>query len=221
MDKDKEIEYFNKMSEMLYSGIISDILDEMGIRNQVISPGTGIKPLNRDWVMVGRAKTLYNEPDINMDDPYDLAIVTMDKLENNQITVSGGETNYESIMGELSGHRMRLRGCRGCLINGYTRDAKQLIKMNFPVFCKGTTPIDTTGRVRVVDLDVPIPFGNKTISPGEIVFADFDGIIVIPKECEEEVIVKSLKRFEEESQVRQELREGKSMKDVWDKYHIM
>jgi regulator of RNase E activity RraA len=221
MNIKEELNYFEKISKSAYSGIISDILDEMGFRNQVIPPSLGIKPLKSTWVAIGRAKTYLNAPDTNVEDPYQLAIVGMDQLKPGQIFVGGGEIGCEGIMGELSAHRMRQKDCRGVIANGYTRDSRALLAINFPVFCKGASPIDTTGRVRVVDLDVPIPFGNKFISPGEIVFADLDGIVVFPKECEEEAILKVIKRVDEEKKVRRELRRGKTMKEVWDKYHIM
>jgi len=93
--------------------------------------------------------------------------------------------------------------------------------MSFPIFCRGGSPVDTTGRSRVTALDVNIPFGERTIRAGDIVFADADGIVIVPREAEEEVVRKALKRVEEEQAVRGELRRGTSIKEVWDRYHIL
>ena len=207
MSEDME-KYFEQMTAKLYSAALSDILDEMGCRSQVISPGLGIRPLKNEWVLVGRAKTLFNEPSDKTEDPYELAI-------------AGAPGNELGIMGELSAHRILKRGGRGAIVNGFSRDISHLLRLDFPIFCKGGTPIDTTGRSRVTAVDVPIPFGDKEIEPGEIIFADLDGIIKIPREIEEEVILKALTRVDEENRVRIDIKNGSSFREVWDRYHIL
>ncbi len=213
--------YFEQMTAKLYSAALSDILDEIGCRNQVISPGLGIRPLKNEWVLVGRAKTLFNEPSDKTEDPYELAIAGLDQMEKGQILVAGGPVIDLGIMGELSAHRMLKRGGRGAIVNGFSRDISHLLRLDFPIFCKGGTPIDTTGRSRVTAVDVPIPFGDKEIEPGEIIFADLDGIIKIPREIEEEVILKALTRVDEENRVRSDIKNGSSFREVWERYHIL
>jgi regulator of RNase E activity RraA len=93
--------------------------------------------------------------------------------------------------------------------------------MEFPLFCKGISPVDTTGRVRVVDYGCPVEIGGRRIEAGQIIFADMDGIVVIPREAEDEVIAKALERAEVETAVREELRQGKTMDEVWEKYHVL
>ena len=213
--------YFKQMTAELYSAALSDILDEIGCRNQVISPGLGIRPLKNEWVLVGRAKTLFNEPSDKTEDPYELAIAGLDQMEKGQILVAGGPVIDLGIMGELSAHRILQRGGRGAIVNGFSRDINHLLRLDFPIFCKGGTPIDTTGRSRVTAVDVPITFGDKEIEPGEIIFADLDGIIKIPREIEEEVILKALTRVDEENRVRRDIKNGSSFREVWERYHIL
>jgi len=212
---------FEAMVTTLYSGALSDVLDEMGFRHQVVSPGLGIRPLKPEWVIAGRAKTFYNEPNEDPEDPYSLAIKGLDQIEPGQILVAGGPVVDVGIMGELSAHRILQRGGKGALVNGFSRDTSHLRHMSFPIFCRGGSPVDTTGRSRVTALDVNIPFGERTIRAGDIVFADADGIVIVPREAEEEVVRKALKRVEEEQAVRGELRRGTSIKEVWDRYHIL
>ncbi|MCK4336345.1 MAG: RraA family protein, partial [Candidatus Aminicenantes bacterium] len=69
--------------------------------------------------------------------------------------------------------------------------------------------------------DCPVMFGSRRIFPGQIIFADLDGVILIPKEIEKEVIQKAADRVGVESEVRKELGKGKKIKDIWDKYHVM
>jgi 4-hydroxy-4-methyl-2-oxoglutarate aldolase len=212
---------FDEMSTRLYSAALSDVLDEMGFRDQVISPLLGIKPLRSDWVTTGRAKTLYNEFNTKAEDPYELAIAGLDQVEPGQVLIAGGSVEDLGIMGELSAHRIIHRGGRGAIVHGYSRDTRQLLDLGFPVFCKGGSPIDTTGRSRVTAVDVPVRFGNREVSPGQIVFADADGIVLIPQEAEEEVITAALRRVEEETEVRNDLRKGSSFREVWERYHIL
>lgn len=93
--------------------------------------------------------------------------------------------------------------------------------MGFPVFARGMSPIDTTDRVAVVEYDCPLIFGERRVFPGQIVFADLDGIVFIPKEIEMEVIQKAAKRIEVENNVRKELGESNKVRDVWEKYRVM
>ena len=89
------------------------------------------------------------------------------------------------------------------------------------MFCRGGSPIDTTGRSRVTAVDVPVRFGNREIQPGQIVFADTDGIVLVPMEAEQEILAAALRRVEEEGRVRSDLRKGSSFREVWDRYHIL
>jgi 4-hydroxy-4-methyl-2-oxoglutarate aldolase len=215
------LKLFDEMSAKLYSAALSDVLDEMGFRDQVVSPLLGIKPLKADWVVAGRAKTLYNEFSTNAEDPYELAIVGLDQIEPGQVLIAGGSVEDLGIMGELSAHRIVQRGGRGAIVHGYSRDTRRLMAMEFPVFCRGGSPIDTTGRSRVTAVDVPVRFGNREIQAGQIVFADIDGIVLVPMEAEEQVIAAALRRVEEEGRVRSDLRKGSSFREVWDRYHIL
>ena len=212
---------FDEMSAKLYSGALSDVLDEMDFRDQVVSPLLGIKPLKPAWVLAGRAKTLYNEFSTNAEDPYELAITGLDQIEPGQVLIAGGSVEDLGIMGELSAHRIIQRGGRGAIVHGYSRDTRQLMAMEFPIFCKGGSPIDTTGRSRVTAVDVPVRFGNREIQAGQIVFADADGIVLVPMEAEQAVITTALRRVEEEGRVRSDLRKGSSFREVWERYHIL
>ncbi len=217
-----ELVVFQKIAATLYAGAIADIMDELGYREQVIDPALGIRPLDPTMVVVGRAFTFLNDYDQRVDEPYEKAIEGLDRIGPGDVLIAtAGAPLREGIMGELSATRIRQRGGLGALVNGFTRDGRKLLSMNFPCFAKGVSPIDTTGRVRVVDYQVPVPFGNRTIAPGQIVFADFDGVLLIPAEAEEEIIVKALERAEVETRVREELNAGESLEQVWKKYRVL
>jgi regulator of RNase E activity RraA len=145
----------------------------------------------------------------------------MDSLKPGEVAVTTSTNPLEAgIMGELSATTMKSRGARGCLVDGYTRDARKIIRMKFPVFAKGVSPIDTTDRAAVVDYDCPVVFGGRKVFPGQIVFADLDGIVFIPREAEKEAIQKAVERVRKETRVRKALREGQKAGDVWKKYRV-
>jgi 4-hydroxy-4-methyl-2-oxoglutarate aldolase len=218
-----ELEMFAFMEKEFYSGAISDILDAMGFRHCAASPHALIRPLYPQAVCAGRVRTLLNAPKrTGREDPYKLAIALMDSLAPGDVAVATAVKPLETgIMGELSATAMRSRGARGCLVDGYTRDARKIVRMRFPVFAKGVSPIDTTDRAAVVDIDCPVVFAGRRVAPGQIVFADLDGIVFIPKEVEKEAIREAVRRVRSESKVREALGAGKKVREVWDKYHVM
>ncbi|MHB1688235.1 MAG: RraA family protein [Ignavibacteriaceae bacterium] len=217
-----ESELFSYLEENAYAAVFSDILDEMGYHFQAVSPHSKIRPLKDNFVVIGRAVTLLNESNNNEEEPYDSVIKCIDSLSPNSILVTTSSDTFSvGIMGELTATALRFRKGRGAIVNGYTRDARKLIKMDFPTFAWGASPIDTTGRVRVVDYNIPITIGGVKISSGDLVFADLDGIIVIPKVVEDDVIENVIKRINTENVVRKELGEGKTMAEVWSKHHVL
>ncbi len=213
---------FEAIRASLYAGALSDVLDEMGYRNQVVDPKAAIRPLRPDSVLFGRACTLRNSLDARVEDPYALAMEAMDQMQPGDVLIAAGDQPLDvGIFGELSAARVTSRGGRGALIDGFTRDGRKLLETGFPVFCKGISPIDTTGRVRVVAYNVPLALGGLTVQPGQLVFADLDGIVLIPKEAEDDVLARALERVEVESNVRRELNAGASLNEVWQKYHVL
>ena len=217
-----DVELFEFMEKFFYSGALSDILDSLGYPECAASPRAMIRPLYPQAVCAGRVRTLLNAPrKTGRDDPYKLALELMDSLRPGEVAVAASTRPLEmGIMGELSATTMRARAARGCLVDGFTRDARKIIQMRFPVFAKGVSPIDTADRAAVIRYDSPILFGQRKVVPGQVVFADLDGIIFIPLDIEQKVIQEAIKRVRAETRVRKDLRKGKKARDVWDEYHV-
>ncbi len=218
-----ESDLFRFMERFFYAEALSDILDARGCRDCVVSPQARIRPLLDAAVCAGRVRTLLNAPGKPKGkNPYELAFELIDRLKPGDVPVTGWRQVREpGIMGELSATAMKKRGARGCLVDGYTRDARRLMTMRFPVFARGVSPIDTQGRSTVIAYDCPISFAGTPVVPGQIVFADLNGIVFIPKEIEKEVVEEALKKIRIETRIRSELRAGKSTQKAWDKYGIM
>ena len=219
----KETELFELMKLKLYTGVICDTLDELGYRNQAMREN--IRPLTPVVAenFVGRAKTLlsvdvYNVPE----NPYELEIKALDSIKSNEVVVAGTNQSVNNgLWGELLSTAAKLRGANGAVIDGLVRDTKKIYELQFPVYCAGIKPVDSRGRGRVVDFDCPVNAGGVLVNPGDIVFADCDGIAVIPAALFEEVASRAISKVERENSSRIELLEGKLLRDVYNKYGVL
>ncbi|MCE5248739.1 RraA family protein [bacterium] len=223
MEFENEIKMFEFMEQFFYAGALSDILDEMGYPECAVSPAAMIRPLFSEAVCAGRVRTLLNAPmKTGTSDPYKLAIELLDSLIPGEVAVASSDKPIETgIMGELSAAAMMKRGGRGVIVDGYTRDARKLINLKFPTFVRGISPIDSTDRSAVVEYDSPVIIGGRRVKPGQIVFADLDGMVFIPQVVEMDVIQEAAKRVKVENEIRSRLESGASMREMWDKYHVL
>jgi len=123
--------------------------------------------------------------------------------------------------GELMTTVAKRNGAVGCVCDAFVRDCTRIIDMGFPVYCAGLCPLDSKGRGRVMAYDVPVQCGDIVVESGQIIFADYDGIVVIPREAEETVIQRAMEKVEGENKTRLELQAGKTLREVFDKYGIL
>jgi regulator of RNase E activity RraA len=113
------------------------------------------------------------------------------------------------------------RKATGAIIDGMSRDSRMIRNMDFTLFCRGFSPLDSKGRTDVIAHSVTIECGGVTVHPGDIVFGDYDGIVVIPAQIADECLRKAYEKVDAENVVRDEILAGASAKDVWEKYHIL
>ena len=106
-------------------------------------------------------------------------------------------------------------------MDGATRDVEAINNIEFPLFCKGICPYDSKGRLEVIDYRAPIVCGNVFINHGDLVFADMEGIAIIPKGMADQVIDMALKKVNAENIVRDQLKAGRSAKEVYDEYGVL
>jgi 4-hydroxy-4-methyl-2-oxoglutarate aldolase len=220
-----DYELFAFVSEHLYVAAVSDILDHLGHRNQVMHHR--LRPLlpdMRNCGFVGRARTIrWAEIDhLVLDDPYGLEIDAMDSLKPGDVVVHStdhGGTN--APWGELMSTVAKRNGAVGCVCDSQVRDCVKIIEMGFPVFVRGIRPLDSQGRGRVIDYDVPVRCGDVLVNAGDLIFADFDGIVVVPPVVEDDVIRLALERVGKESATRTDLMRGDSLRTVFDRYGVL
>ncbi len=213
-------ERFTWVKENLYTPVLSDILDELGFRQQVMHHR--LRPLDpENCHIVGRARTVrWMEADyIQTEDPYGLEIESIDSLRPDDVVVHS--TDYaesNAPWGELMSTAAKMRGAVGCICDSQIRDCLRIKALGFPVFCRGIRPLDSMGRGRVMAYDVPIRCGDVLVRPGELVYADFDGIVIVPTTVEAEVLERAAEKATRENASRAELMEGKLLRDVFNRY---
>jgi regulator of RNase E activity RraA len=211
--------------EGLYVAAVSDILDDLGYRQQAMHQR--LRPLLPDITkcgFVGRARTFrWMETDyVRDEDPYGLEIDVMDSLRAGDVVVHStdhGGTN--APWGELMSTVAKRNGAVGCVCDSQIRDCVKIIAMGFPVYYTGIRPLDSKGRGMVVAYDVPVRCGDVLVRPGELIVADYDGVVVVPPEVEKDVLLKAQEKMGKENLSRKELCEGKSLRDVYNKYGVL
>lgn len=212
---------FDEMQRDLYTGVLSDVLDSLGYRDQAMN--ASIRPVVPGMTVVGRAHTVLSSDIYEVpDDPYGMEIAAVDAIQPNDVVVAATNRSIRTCFwGELLSTVARVRGGRGAIIEGYTRDVRKIEEMNFPVFTTGMRPVDSAGRGVVVSFGQPIECGGVLVRPGDIVFGDVDGIVVIPREIEDEVIRLALAKVSSENLMRDQLLTGRSLREVYDEFGIL
>jgi regulator of RNase E activity RraA len=211
------------LREKLFTSVLSDCLDAAGHRNQAMQ--ARIRPLDDVLVLCGRARTaaymdVYDAPE--GENPYELEIQLIDDLKPDEVPLfSCGATGRIAPWGELLSTAARARGAAGVVMDGLTRDIRQIREMKFPVFAGGIGPLDSKGRGKITAVDVPVEVGGARVCPGDLVFGDADGVVVVPRSVEERVIAAALEKVSGENATREALARGEKLADVFKRHGIL
>jgi regulator of RNase E activity RraA len=215
--------FVHEIRQSLYSAVLSDVLDDLGFRDQAMPPS--IRPLDEGLVLVGFARTgLYREvfrvvPDEN---PYELEIALIDDLKADDVAVFAccGSRRI-APWGELLSTASRARGAAGCVTDGMVRDIRAIRALRFPVFHGGIAPLDSKGRGKVAEIDTPIRCGGVAVAPGDLIVGDADGVVVVPQAVEHEALQRAFAKVGGENRTRDELAAGARLADVFAKYRVL
>jgi len=209
--------------EKLYTAVIADTLDSLGYHKQVLTPG--ILPLDPSLKMCGLARVGLYMPIYHDDETvnvYEHEIVLVDSLKENEVAVLCCHGNQKiSPWGELLSTRSSYLKAAGCLTDGCVRDSDMIREMKFPVFSKGINPVDTKFRGKMMMADVPGEISDVRIESGDLVFGDNDGVVIVPSNIISEVANKALEKVNSENTVRDEIKEGNKLKDIFEKHGIL
>jgi len=222
-------EFFELIRRELYTAVVGDVMDSIGLRHQFLPPQ--IKPLRNDMIVVGRSMPVL-EADVFteahdaasnsvMSRPFGLMLQALDDLRPDEVYVCTGASPEYALWGELMSTRAITLGAAGAVVDGYSRDTQGILQLGFPTFSYGGYAQDQGPRGKVIDFRVPLEIGGVRLEPGDLLFGDLDGVCIIPRVAEEEVVRKALEKAREESILERALREGMSATEAFARYGIM
>jgi regulator of RNase E activity RraA len=209
------------MRECFYSAVVCDALDSVGLTRQ--SPRVPLRPMTVETVLIGRAKTTLWADMAHPDSrPYELELQAVDTARPDDVLIAAaGGTQRSGLWGELLSTAARRSGCIGVIVDGAVRDISRMRQMQFPVWARGTSLYDSKDRNRVIDLDVPVEIDGVLFSPGDLVVADLDGVVVVPRGVEEEVVRRAWEKVHAENVVRQSIADGMTATEAFAKYGVL
>lgn len=205
----------------LYTAVISDSLDQLGVRHQAMREY--LRPVHNRCKFAGWARTIacsdiYHVPE----NPYETEIEAVDSLLPGEVVVIGTQKSQRNApWGELLSTAAKARGARGAVVDGLVRDIGRIETLGFPVFAAGIKPVDSMGRGIVTSYNVTVECGEVMVQPGDLVFADYDGVVVIPSALVQEVITLASDKVAREDGSRAELLAGGYLRDVFRKYGVL
>ena len=208
----------------LHSAVLSDMLDALGHREQAMRPF--VRPLNETDIVFGPARTGLFMPRYGVEpgeNPYEIEIELIDDLRPGDVPVfaCGGPTETITPWGELLTETARARGANGFVTDALVRDVRAIRALGFPVFQGGIGPLDSAGRSKMMQRDVTVECAGVRIESGDFVFGDVDGVIVLPAELAERAIDAALTKIEGENRVRDAIRAGATLGEVYARYGVL
>lgn len=205
----------------LYTAVVSDSLDQLGIRHQAMSEY--LRPVHNRCKFAGWARTIACSDVYHMpEDPYAIEIEAVDSLLPGEVAVIGTQKSKRNApWGELLSTAAKARGARGAVVDGLVRDIGKIEELGFPVFASGIKPVDSMGRGIVTAYNVTVECGDVMVQPGDLVFADYDGIVVIPSGKVQETVALATDKVRREDSSRAELKAGGYLRDVFRKYGVL
>ncbi len=212
-----------EVRKRLFASVLSDCLDAAGHRDQAMH--ARIRPLDESLVLCGRARTalymdVYDAPP--GENPYELEIRLLDDLKPDEVPVFAcGASGRIAPWGELLSTAAWARGAAGVVMDGLTRDVLAIRAMKFPVFAGGIGPLDSKGRGKIMAIDLPVEVAGVRVVPGDLVFGDADGVVVVPRAVEEEVLAAALAKVAGENATREALARGEKLAEVFKRHGIL
>ena len=213
----------------LFTAVVGDVMDKLGLLHQFLPPQ--IRPLREDMVVIGRAMPVLEadvyqerrESRLNplMDKPFGLMLEALDDLRTGEVYICTGASRRYALWGELMTTRALQLGAAGAVVDGYLRDTRGVLALDFPAFAHGSYAQDQGARGKVLDFRLPIEIGGVQVAPGDIVFGDVDGVLIVPQAAEREVFVAALEKARGEQLVRKAIEGGMSAVQAFREFGIM
>jgi 4-hydroxy-4-methyl-2-oxoglutarate aldolase len=217
MENDK---LFEQIRTHLFTPVVGDILDREGLWHQFLPQP--IKPLRSDFRIIGRAFPVQIGDAVGPQArPFGKLTEALDAIQPGEVYIATGGSMNCASWGEILTATARTRGGNGAILDGFHRDTPKVLEQNWPVFSRGSFAQDAGVRSSVINYRCTVEIGGVIISPGDLVFADVDGVLIIPHKIEEKIIELALEKATGEKTVRHEIEGGSSSTAVFDRYGIL
>jgi len=219
-----EEEMVRLIREQLFTAVIGDVMDSLGLTRQFLPPEIrGLKP---EMTVVGRAMPVLEADLADGDDwgndAFGLMFRALDDLKRGEVYICTGASPLYALWGGLMSTRAMSLGATGAILDGYHRDTREILNLDFPVFSAGAYAQDQRLRGRVVDFRCDIEFGNKCrVAAGDLIVGDVDGALVVPKRSVEDVLQAALAKVTGEENVRRSILQGERTEDIFRRTGIM
>lgn len=217
---------FDVIRKDLFTAVIGDVLDAMGHRSQFLPQP--IKPLVAGTRIVGRAMPVLEADYLTgsgagplADRQFGVMFDALDSLRPGEIYMASGASPDYALWGGLMSARARHLGAAGAILDGYVRDTGEIRKLGLATFCRGSFAQDQGVRGKVVDFRLPVCFGNALVTPGDLIFGDDEGVLVIPQSVEREAVEAALAKVSVESEVAAAIKGGMSTVEAFRKFGVM
>lgn len=224
-----EAELFALIRRELFTAVVGDVMDKLGLQRQFLPPR--IQPLRQDMVVLGRAMPVLTADVFSDAEPsqaggamaqaFGLMLTALDDLKPNEVYVCTGGSPRYALWGELMSTRALKLGAAGAVLNGYARDADGILRLNFPAFAYGRYAQDQGPRGKVIDFRVSVEIEGVRVRPGDYVFGDSEGVLIVPEDAAEESFSRALEKARGEKLVKKALEDGLSASDAFQKFGIM
>jgi len=215
-----DAELYRNILENLYTPVLGDILDTLGYMHQFLPQP--IQPMKETMRVVGRAMPVQiSDTWGKQKDPFGLMTDALDQLLPGEVYVATGGSRDCAAWGEIMTATARMRGAVGAVIDGFHRDTLRVLEQDWPVFSRGRYAQDAGFRSKIVAYRCPVEIGGVHIDPGDLIFADMDGVLAVPRAAEEEAVGLALEKARGEKVVRKAIEAGTSSTEAFRKYGIL
>jgi 4-hydroxy-4-methyl-2-oxoglutarate aldolase len=225
-DSDRAL--FQQIRGELFVAAVGDVLDTMGYQHQFLP--AGIAPLEKTMRVVGRAMPVLEADVVNDGNrsagplsgkPFGLMLEALDDLKAGEIYIATGASLRYALWGGLMSTRAQHLKAAGAILDGYVRDADEIERLGFNVFCRGTYAQDQGVRGQVIDYRCTIEIDGIRIAPGDLLFGDREGVLVIPRAVEAEAVAKALDKVRTENKVADAIKGGMSACEALATFGVM
>ncbi len=206
----------------LYTGVVYDACEYFGMTGRAMD--SGIYPLVHTMKVAGPAFTVHGVSTPSRDENvHNIRLGMLKSMIPGCIQIRDAQGNRNcGQFGEISATAAKAAGCVGAVIDGSTRDSNYLIEMNFPTFCRFRNPAEAFGRWMAIDYQIPIYVngidGQMIVYPGDYIFGDNDGVVIVPKDYTIKVLEHAEKWFESEKRSRAAMGKGVNPFEVYARY---